>query len=215
MARIARIVVPGEYHHISQWGNRSQNVFFSEQDKKYYLKHLDSCTREAGITLYAYCLMDNHVHLIAMPKRQNSFSLGLGKLHRLYTNMINSREGWRGHLWQGRFMSYPLDSAYLYEAIIYVERTPIRRGVVRSAQEYIWSSALRRLGSTEGPKLAPLDNRVFAHIPAGRNGLHSPSLFKRHSLTGRPLGDKAFIDKIKALTGRDLTKKKPGPKHIE
>lgn len=115
MARIARIVAPGYFHHVTQWGNRAQNVFFCDSDKKLYLELLHKYARRAGIKLYAYCLMDNHVNMVVVPRKANSFSEGFGELHREYTNMINLRQGWRGHLWQGRFQSYPFDPVYIYD----------------------------------------------------------------------------------------------------
>ena len=82
---------------------------------------------ESGVTFWAYCLMDNHVHLIAVPEKEDSLAKGIGEAHRKYTRMINFREGWKGYLWQGRFISYPLDERYLYAAVRYVERNPNAR----------------------------------------------------------------------------------------
>jgi putative transposase len=214
MARLARVVVPGYFHHITQWGNRSQNVFFSDRDKYSYLELLDSSARKAGIKIYAFCLMDNHVHLIAMPAREDSFSLGIAKIHREYTNMVNRREGWKGHLWQGRFMSYPFDYTYLFDAIRYVERTPVRRGVVRKMEEYCWSSIGLRASNEHSLKLS-----CFVCLDAGKVAENDgpravDALFKQHSVTGRPLGDGFFISRIEELTGRSLTKKKTGPKRV-
>ena len=102
MVRIARIVIPEYPHHIIQRGNRSQDVFFNDQDKKFYINLLHKHAIEAGITFWAYCLMDNHVHLIAVPKKEDSLARGIGRVHRKYTRMINLRKGWKGYLWQGQ-----------------------------------------------------------------------------------------------------------------
>ena len=102
MARIARVVVPGLPHHIIQRGNRRQKVFFSDEDRKEYLNYLREYAKPAGIHFWGYCLMDNHVHLIAVPDEKDSFSVGFSDAHRRYTRMINFREKWRGYLWEGR-----------------------------------------------------------------------------------------------------------------
>ena len=100
---------------------------------------------EAGIALWAYCLMDNHVHLIAVPKYKNSLAKGIGQAHRNYTWLINSREGWRGYLWQGRFSSYPMDERYLYTAVRYTERNPVRAGLVKKAQDYPFINLIKMI----------------------------------------------------------------------
>jgi putative transposase len=217
MARIARIVVPGYFHHVSQWGNRTQNVFFCDEDRKYYLKLLEECVKEAGIKLYAYCLMDNHVHLIVVPEKKESFSEGIGKLHRQYTNTINSRQGWRGHLWQGRFASYPFDATYIADLTRFVERTPVRRGIVKCALDYPWSSASARVQNVNGCNLGiveEIENQDWTKFLAKPDVISMKSRIKQHCATGRPLGDSCFIQTIEALIGRNFAKKKPGPKKI-
>jgi len=74
MARMARIVIPNIPHHITQRGNRSQKVFFSGKDKTAYLNLLHKHAQDAGLTFWAYCLMDNHVHLIAVPEKEDSLA---------------------------------------------------------------------------------------------------------------------------------------------
>ncbi len=120
MARLARIVVPGCPHHLIQRGNRRQRVFFSEEDRGFYLTLLGRQAKKCGIAIWAFCLMENHVHLIAVPKAEDSFARGIGELHRQYTLVVNTREGWKGFLWQGRFISYPLDEGHTYAAVRYV-----------------------------------------------------------------------------------------------
>ena len=85
--------------------------------------------------------MDNHVHLIVVPRQEDSLTKAIGETHQLYTRMINFRERWRGYLWQGRFKSVPLDEKYLYAAVRYVERNPVRAKIVKKAEDYLWSSA--------------------------------------------------------------------------
>jgi|SRR3990167_2761495 len=66
-----------------------------------------------GVEVWAYCLMPTYVHLIAVPPSEDALSHAIGEAHRRYTRRVNFLEGWRGHLWQGRFASFPMDKAYL------------------------------------------------------------------------------------------------------
>ena len=84
--------------------------------------------------------MDNHIHLIVVPEKEDSLAKGIGDTNKYYTRMVNFRENWRGYLWQGRFSSFPLDGKYLYAAIRYVERNPVRAGIVEKAEDYEFSS---------------------------------------------------------------------------
>ena len=127
MSRIARVIVPGIPHHIIQRGNRNQTVFFRNEDKRYYLHLLKTQSQIYGLKFWAYCLMDNHVHLIAVPRAEESF-MAIAETHRRYSKHINLKNEWKGHLWQDRFSSYPLDEQYLFAAVRYVERNPVRAG---------------------------------------------------------------------------------------
>ena len=109
MARIARVVAPGLPHHITQRGNRRQATFFGADDYQAYRALMREWCEYWKVEVWAYCLMPNHVHLIAVPPSEDGLRRAMGEAHRRYTRRVNFREGWRGHLWQGRFASYPLD----------------------------------------------------------------------------------------------------------
>lgn len=151
MPRGARIVMPEYPHHVIQRGNRRQKVFLSDNDKSFYLRLLKLYAFEEGVKVLAYCLMENHVHLIVVPSSENSLRKCMSSLHRRYTININYRENWRGYLWQGRFLSYPMNERYTYAAIRYVELNPVRAGLVKQAEEYPWSSArCHMFGKSDG-----------------------------------------------------------------
>ena len=141
MARIARVVAAGVPHHVVQRGNRRQPVFFSVADYKAYLRLLADWCERAKVEIWAYCLMPNHVHLVAVPENEHSLARAVGETHRRYTVRVNQREDWRGYLWQGRFSSFPLDEQYLHVAVRYVELNPVRAKLAREPWEYPWSSA--------------------------------------------------------------------------
>src|SRR4030042_5007584 len=119
MARIARVVVPGFPHPITQRGNRRQPTFFSPDDYEAYLDLMGEWCSRFDVEIWAYCLMPNHVHLIAVPEREDSLRRAIGEAHRRYTRRVNFREGWRGHLWQGGFASFPMEGRYLLRAARY------------------------------------------------------------------------------------------------
>ena len=108
MARLARVVIPGMPHHITQRGNRRQPTFFGEEDYAAYRELMGQWCRECGVEIWAYCLMPNHVHLIAVPQSEEGLRLAMGEAHRRYTRRGNFRGGWRGHLLQGRFAPFVL-----------------------------------------------------------------------------------------------------------
>ena len=216
MARLARVVVPGLPHHVTQRGNRRQPVFFGEADYRAYLQELRVQSKRWGLQVWAYCLMTNHVHLIVVPQTEQSLARGLGEAHRRYTRLVNFREGWRGYLWQGRFGSVPLDEAHLYAAMRYVERNPVEAGMVQRAHDYPWSSARAHVLHTPDPLLSPhvLQETVpdWATFLATPNDEAPTSRLELHLRTGRPLGSAQFLDQIEQRLGRRVRPQKPGPK---
>ncbi len=218
MARIPRVVLPGIPHHITQRGNRRQKVFFSSQDYQYYLDLLiDSC-RDAQTVCWAYCLMPNHVHLILVPDEVDGLRNTLAEAHRKYTRMINFRHGWRGHLWQERFHSFPMDEKHLYRATRYVEVNPVRAGLVSNVEDWPWSSARAHLcGENSGlVDVSPMLARVgdWSQYLRHRDTEAELDTFRKHSRTGRPLGDKSFVECAELATGRSLVPDRPGPRRV-
>jgi len=98
MARIARVVVPGIPHHVTQRGVRRMETFFDDEDYEVYLRLMHEWCEAAGIEVWAYCLMPNHVHLVAVPEREKSLARGIGEAHRRFTRHINFKKGWKGYL---------------------------------------------------------------------------------------------------------------------
>lgn len=216
MPRLPRLIVPDIPHHITQRGNRRQRVFFSDSDKLLYLRILLDNSQQRGMRYLAYCLMDNHVHLIITPRRKEDISIVLGETHRKYSTIINIREKWKGHLWQGRFCSCPLDDIHLSMAVRYIERNPVRAGIVEKAEDFPWSSARAHLALKND---ALLDGTPgFLNLGSWREYLveNDNEEFVRalqlHERTGRPFGKDDFINNLETLTGRTLKKKKTGPK---
>ena len=133
MPRLARNVFPGIPHHITQRGNRREDIFFSEEDRLIYLQWLGEYCQKHKVEILAYCLMTNHIHLILKPSNGDGLQRVLKPLHMRYAQRVNKANGWKGHLWQGRYFSSALDEAYTWSAIRYVERNPVRAGMVTKA----------------------------------------------------------------------------------
>ncbi len=214
MARLARVVVPGIPHYVTQRGNRRQRTFFSDADRRMYMELMAEWCERCGVEVWAYCLMPNHVHLIAMPSRADGLRLAIGEAHRRYTQHVNLRKGWRGHLWQGRFASFPMDDPYLLTAACYIELNPVRARLVTEAPEYLWSSAAAHLrGCNDGlVKVEPLlaltgDWGELLTVPLPTD---SWDAFRRHERTGRPLGGEGFVAHLENTLGRVLKPQRPG-----
>jgi putative transposase len=108
-------------------------VFFEEEDRTVYLAWLREYSVKHKVEVVAYCLMTNHVHLIMIPGTEDGLNRVLRPLHMRYAQRVNRNQGWNGHVWQGRYFSAPLDEAYTWAAIRYVERNPVRAGMVERA----------------------------------------------------------------------------------
>ncbi len=214
MGRIARIVVPGIPHHIIQRGNRNQKVFFTDKDRSLYLDILRFNAFKFKLKIWCYCLMDNHIHLIAVPERPDSLARAMAETHRKYTYMINIRNNWKGFLFQGRYSSFPMDEAYLYCCVRYVERNPVRAGLVKLAEEYCWSSARAHVFGFNDPLLSPMPLRSqikdWSIFLRGEEKEEDLEQLRKNQLTGRPLGNEDFIEYLERLTGRIIRKKRPG-----
>jgi putative transposase len=149
MPRIARIVIPNYPYHITQRGNNKRNIFSDDRDKEKYLSYIDGYSNKYNLSILSYCLMDNHVHFVAIPGNEGSLSKSYGQAHHRYSFYYNKKMNASGHLWQARFYSCLLDERHLISAIRYVERNPVRAGLARKAWEWNWSSARARIGRVD------------------------------------------------------------------
>ncbi len=216
MARLARVVVPGFPHHITQRGNRRQQTFFCDEDYQAYIHLMKEWCSRLGVSIWFYCLMPNHVHLIAVPESADSLRRAIGEAHRRYTRRINFRENWRGHLWQGRFSSFVMDEKYLMKAVRYIAMNPVRAGIVKRPQLYRWSSAAAYLNQKNDPfvKTKDLNERVdnWAQYFRQPEDITISEKMHKHEQTGRPLGSENFIIKLERILDRTLRPKKAGRK---
>ena len=217
MPRIPRIVADGLPHHVTQRGNARQQVFHSAEDYALYKDLLWRYASRSGVALWAYCLMPNHIHLICVPENKHSLAAALGRTHADYARHFNISARSCGHVWQARYFSCPLEGAHLWQAMAYVERNPVRAGLVTEASDYRWSSVAAHTGLATEAMLdlshwqAEYDANRWAQ--ALNTSVEEECLAERirqATLRGRPLGGEAFVQSLENNTGRRLHPNPPG-----
>jgi putative transposase len=189
------------------------DVFFSDDDRRLYLRHLREQVGLHQVHILAWCLMPNHVHLVVIPECDASLARGIGEAHRRYTVAVNERFGWRGYLFQGRFYSCPLEGGRVLIAIRYTLRNPVRAFLAAQPWEYEWSSARWMVGRAPHDPLA--EPSVFSDPVTDweaflREEPGDADELRRQTRTGRPFGSPAFTEDLEARTGRTLRCRPPG-----
>jgi len=214
MARIARVVVPGLPHHVTQRGSRRMRVFESAEDFSTYLTLLAEKCHRAGVEVWAYCLMPNHIHCVAVPENNRSLALGFGKTHERFAWLVNRRNGWTGHLWQERFYSVPMDQEHATAALRYVLRNPVRAGLVDRPHDWDYSSARAHLGLVEDPLIrkGTLEGIVddWPTFLSGDEHAAMSEALRRCTHSGRPAGDPSFVARLERKLGRRLRPRPAG-----
>ena len=217
MPRTGRLVLPGYSHHIVQRGHNKQVVFAEEADYQYYLNTIREFKAACEITVHAYCLMTNHVHLLLEPETASGLGEFMKRLAGRQTRYFNKQEVRRGTLWEGRYKSSVVDvENYFYACVRYIELNPVRAGMVRSPGEYPWSSySAHYCGATDDVyidniKLSKIKGNDYeAYICASAD--HDETNFLRESVNRNQLtGINRFIDEIEQVTGRRYERRKQG-----
>jgi len=216
MARLARVVVPGVPHHVTQRGNGRARTFFGDADYRLYRDMLAESCQNAGVEIWSWCLMPNHVHLILVPSDEDGLRRSLAPVHRRYAGHVHARRQRTGHFWQGRFGAVAMDEEHLAAALRYIALNPVRARLVERARDWRWSSTRALLsGKADGVTiLEPIRKRFpdFADLLALGPDRDAFERLRQAETIGRPLGGAAFLDGIEAITGRDLRPRKRGPK---
>ncbi len=211
MARIARVVLAGVAHHVTQRAIDRRQIFFDDSDYHVYLTGVITTARRSQTEILSYCLMPNHVHWIVVPHREDSLALTFREAHSKYSAYVNAKLGRSGHLWQNRYFSCAMDQGHLWAAMRYVERNPVRAQIVQDAPQFRWSSAAVHAGQTPYPEW--LSSQPFAstfNFGEWNILLHADTPaeadieLRKNTHTGRPLGDIHFVEHAQAITGRKL-----------
>lgn len=214
MARRPRLSIAGELHYIVQTGHNGQNVFADDADRSAFLAMLRDAAQAQGVAVHAYALLDNAVHLLAVPAQGEALGRLMQSLGRQYVAAYNRRHARSGSLWAGRFRCAPIDaSAWGYAAILEIETSPVAAGLIADAASYAWSSAPHHVGRhrssliSEHPTYWSIGNTPFE-----RESVHALKLrevepkFDVGSLSmaarqGRPIGGLAFVRRLEQQAG--------------
>ena len=212
MPRIARIVAPGHPYHVTQRGNYRQAIFRNDEDRSQYLSWVNEYSRKFHLSVWAYCLMDNHVHFIVQPREKESLAKVFSVAHMRYAQYFNKGRKASGHLWQGRFYSCLLNEPYLMAAMRYVERNPVRAKRVKRPWQWKWSSAAAHIGGTdEMVDVVEIKESAGVSMGSWREYIDSndnapdAEAIRRNTMTGRPLGRDGFIGKLSRKLGRVIS----------
>lgn len=209
MPRASRIVAVGYPHHITQRGNYGQVLFETSSDYLQYLAWLKEYSEKYSFRVWAYCIMNNHVHFVGVPMEDDSLARTFNTLHQRYSLCFNKKRDVRGHLWQGRFYSCVLDERHLYAAIRYVENNPVTAGIVPKAHDYQWSSARAHVLHqpddllSDGLHLLEEIKNWSAYLAEKEDETLTKNI-RRLTKTGLPCGDEAFVRKMELILGRKL-----------
>jgi len=216
MPRIARVTSPGYPHHITQRGNNREDVFFDDEDRSFYKSTLKSYCESCRVDILAYCLMSNHIHLLAVPLEESALACCVGRTNLLYTQYVNRKYRRSGRLWQNRFYSVIVDDdMYLWSVMRYIELNPVKAGIVKDPLAYPWSSCRATVGVIEDELVKSslwLDTSERAAY--GRfvmqQDLAMDEKIRRATSTGRPLGGVDFVEGLEKLLSRKLLVGKVG-----
>jgi len=219
MTRLARVVIPGHPHQVTQRGNGRARTFFDDADYALYRNLLAEHCRAADVEVWAWCLMPNHVHLILVPSDPDGLRRALARVHRSYAGIIQERRKRSGHFWQGRFGAAVMDEEHLAAALRYVSLNPVRARLVARAQDWRWASTRAHLrGKDDGvTALKPIRDR-FPDFTGLLDLEPEADLFdqlRTSESVGRPLGGDGFLSRLERLTKRTLKPGKRGPKPQE
>ncbi|MDI6732685.1 MAG: transposase [Planctomycetota bacterium] len=215
MPRIARAVAVDFPHHIIQRGNNRQKVFFAVDTRRKYLDMLKDYAERWDISILAYCLMTNHIHLLVKPHEENSLAKMMQGVSQGYSKYINKRYKRTGRLWESRYYSCVVDEdSYLWQVARYIEKNPKRAGMVRQEEDYPYSSARAHvldvpdkiLGEQLFDKEEKNDYIEFLKEEPAEKEINT---IRKATKIGRPLGDENFIIKIGKLLGRHFLKTAP------
>ena len=216
MPRIARVIATGYPHHITQRGNNRATVFFDDEDRQTYLKLLAVYAEKHHFQIWAYCLMSNHIHLLAVPETENSLARGIGLTNQVYTQYLNRKMNQSGRIWQNRFFSCVVENdKYLWAVARYIDRNPLKAGLVENAEVYRWSSAKAHMtgasdtltGATSW--LSPQEQSAYAVFVVTEDE-ETDNAIRRATRTGRPYGSDNFIDLLEFQLKQPLKARRRG-----
>jgi putative transposase len=216
MPRIARVVAAGYAHHITQRGNNHADVFFDDEDRAYYIKTLKTYCQKWRVTLWAYCLMTNHVHLLAVPASGEFLARCIGRTNLMYTQYANRKYKRSGRLWQNRFFSTIVeDEPYVWAVARYIELNPVKAKQVQKPEDYPWSSCRANISGkgdelVNGHTFMDENDRKEYRKFLQQTDANTEQRIRQATSTGRPLGSEGFVKRLERKLSRRLLPGKAG-----
>ncbi len=212
------MVAVGVPHHVTQRGNNRRDVFFHDRDRNVYLDSVFEYAERYRLAVWGYCLMTNHVHFIVVPDQPTSIGRVFARTHSDYARYANLLRHGCGHVWQARFYSCPLDSAAAWQALAYVERNPVRAGLVERAEEYSWSSAGAHCSGVVSKRPIDISAWRTAYTPERWQAVLRSSVgeeafqerIREATGVGLPVGTDEFVESLGKALGRSLRAQPPG-----
>lgn len=223
MARLPRLIIPGQPHHVIQRGAGQQSVFLDDADHQRFLRHVKEGARQFKVAIHAYVLMSNHFHLLVTPEDATGLARMMQWVGRYYVPYFNLKYGRNGTLWQGRYRTAVIDSErYFLLCSRYIELNPVRAGLVASPENYAWSSYRHHAGLapdsliTEHPLFWALGNTPFAREAAYRHLIEQALSAKdmtaltEATLKGWAIGSPQFKQTLEKQAGQRVAPVKRG-----
>ncbi len=229
MARPLRIQFPGAVYHVTTRGDRQERIFEDTHDREAFLALLARALQRYSAMALAYCLMDNHYHLVVYTRLANLSSL-MKHINGITTQAHNRRHGKSGHLFQGRFKAILVDQdAYLLEVCRYVDLNPVRAGMVSNPTDWPWSSYRAHVGTAavpqwldtagvhaqllgsmpDTPKAAARGRKLYAQLVASARNL---PLWDQALNKQVYLGDDDFVQRMQAMAAPAQASSREVPK---
>lgn len=223
MARLARLTLGGYLHHVVQRGHNRQPVFVDAADRVFFLDQLEQTSRQYGVAVHAYTLMENHFHLLLTPQTDDALPRMMQALGRSYVRYFNNRHGHSGTLWEGRYRCTVVQAqVYALACMAYLDLNPVRAGAVQRGSDYAWSSHGHYVGLRSERLLIPLSaywalgntpfarEAAYAELVAKGNSAEMDVALGQSAVRGWALGDVNFLQEIQRKTPRRVTVARPG-----
>lgn len=188
MARLSRLVVPNQTHHVIQKGHDEQIIFKDAADYAIFLDWLKQAADQFNVAIHAFVLMPSHYHLLVTPEHEKSLSLMMQWLGRYYVPYFNKKYKRSGALWAGRFKAIVVEAAdYLIQISLYIESNPVRMSLTSLPEDYLWSSYNHHIGCIQNPLITEhhifwdLGNTPFAREAAYKLAYNQFSLISEEN----------------------------------
>ncbi|MDB5876627.1 MAG: transposase IS200-like protein [Variovorax sp.] len=225
MARLPRLTLADQPHHVIQRGNNRQPIFIDDTDRLRMLALLAAHAPRCGVALHAYVLMDNHFHVLATPSTDDGLPKFMQSVGRSYVRTFNDRHSRTGTLWEGRYRSTVIQAErYLLACMVHMDLNPVRDGLAADARSFPWSSHAHYVGLRNDRFLTPhalywaLGNTPFAREAAYADrvavgiGAKDQALLVSATLQGWAAGDADFVAQLQQTTPRRVVKARAGRK---